>query len=264
MKNYTQKTKNAFIKKHDLQELLQELPAVLDFDITQLLLRNSSEVNRTLNVPALRDDNRLTAIGQQVLAYIRATVAGIQWQDNRIQIKKDSIVERKSGCTFTQWQAEAEAEAAKKAAEAKAEADKKAAEAKAKAEAAKKAAEAKKAEAEAKKAEAVEAEAKAEAEAEAKQAEFELAQLKAAEINNNNVTVASATKLLSGLIAGNLQAKSLQELNDILGLLSSAQLAVAKQAQSFKTVSVDAAAQAQLDKVKPSSKSKAAGKKKAA
>lgn len=255
---YTQRTKNAFIKKHNLANLLPELDLAIQFDIQQLLHRNSAEVNKTLRIAALRSEtDRLTELGQQVLHYLLAAVDGIDWDNGRIALGKIDV-KLKSEVEFTAYIAQAKAKAKAKAeadAEAKAA---KAAEAKAKAEA----------DAEAKAAKAAEAKAKAEA-----NKSDELAQVEAAAAafdaksansklvaGDKNISVKAAQSLLHGLIAGNLNANNLQDLNDTIKLLNLAQQALARQATKVTAVQVDETRVDELSKTKATGKEKTANK----
>ena len=49
-KVYAQRQKNTFLKKHNLKNLLPELDQAIQFDIAQLMLRNSAEINKTLRI----------------------------------------------------------------------------------------------------------------------------------------------------------------------------------------------------------------------
>lgn len=256
--NYTQRNKNAFIKKHDLANLLPELDKAINFDLQQLLHRNSAEVNRTLRIAALRNESeRLTELGQQVLHFVLTTVEGIKWDNGRIAIGKKDIT-LKAEIAFTDYiseaKAKAEAEAKKKAeeeklAEAEAEA-KKLAEAEAKKE---KAAEAKKLAEANKTDEAAQAEAAA-AIFEAKAAESKLI------ARDKNISVKAAQTMLHGLIAGNLNATSLQDINDTLKLLQLAQQAIARQAAAIPVVAVDGQRVEELAKTKATGAEKRATK----
>lgn len=258
-KVYEQRQKNAFIKKHNLANLLPELNQAIQFDIQQLLQRNSAEINRTLRIAALRSESdRLTELGQQVLHFVTSVVSGVKWEKGRVALGK-ADVKVKLDIEFTSYiehaQAQAQAEAKQKAeAEAlkKAEAD-----------------ERKKAEAEAKAAKAAEAKAKADAnkadesaQAEAAAAVFEskAAQSKLV-ASDKNISVKAAQTMLHGLIAGNLKVDNLQDINDTLKLLQLAQQAIARQAAKVPTVQADETRVAELAKTKATGKEKTANKK---
>lgn len=257
--NYTQRQKNAFLKRHNLENLLPELNRAINFDVLQLLQRNSAEVNKTLRIAALRTESeRLTELGQQVLHFLLETVDGIKWEKGRIAIGKKDVT-LKSEAVFTDFieTAKAEAEAMKKAQ----------AEEKAKAQA--EAEEKKKAEAEAKREKAAEAKAIAEAnksdelaQAEAATAVFEA---KAAQsklvASDKNISVKAAQAMLHGLVVGNLKVSNLQEVNDTLKLLQLAAQAVARQAASVPNVEADETRVAELAKTKATGKEKTATKK---
>lgn len=256
---YTQRNKNAFIKKHDLANLLPELDQAVQFDIVQLLQRNSAEINKTLRIAALRSESdRLTDLGQQVLHYILESLDGVKWEKGRVALGKQDV-KLKNELAFTVFMDEAKAEAEAKAkAKAEAEALKKA-----------EAEEKKKAEAEAKREKAAEAKKKAEAnkadeaaQAEAASAAFEA---KAAQskivASDRNISVKAAQTLLHGIIAGNLKTDTLQELNDTLKLLNLAQQALARQAASVPAPKADETRVAELAKTKATGKEKRATKK---
>ena len=238
---YTQRQKNAFIKKHNLANLLPELDQAIQFDLQQLLHRNSAEINKTLRIAALRSEtDRLTELGQQVLHYLLEAVDGISWDNGRIALgKKD--VKLKSEVEFTVYIAQAKAKA-----EAKAEAD-----------------------AEAKAAKAAEAKAKAEAnktdelaQVEASAAAFEAKAASSKLVaGDKNISVKAAQSLLHGLIAGNLNANNLQDLNDTIKLLNLAQQALARQATKVPNVQADETRVAELAKTKATGKEKTADKK---
>lgn len=259
MTNYTQRNKNAFLKKHDLKNLLPELDKAINFDIQQLLQRNSAEINKTLRIAALRSEtDRLTDLGQQVLHFLLESIDGVKWEKSRIALgKKD--VKVKTDLEFTVYIEKAKADA-----QAKAKAE---AEAKAKAEA--ETLEKKKAEAEEKAAKAKEAKAKAKADksnekaaAAAAKATFdaEAAQSKLV-APDRNISTKAAQNLLHGLIAGNLKAEKLQEINDTIKLLSLAQQALAIQASKMLNVQADETRIEELANTKPTGKEKAANKK---
>lgn len=256
---YTQRNKNAFIKKHNLANLLPELNQAIQFDIQQLLQRNSAEINKTLRIAALRSESdRLTELGQQVLHFVQSTVEGIKWEKGRVALGK-ADVNVKNELAFTDYmekaQAEAQAEAKKKA---EAEALKKA-----------EAEEKKKAEAEAKHAKAKEAQAIAQANKtdEVAQAEAATAIFEAKAANSKllasdkNISIKAAQTMLHGLIAGNLKVDSLQDINDTLKLLQLAQQAIARQAAAVPTVEVDETRAEELAKTKATGSEKRATKK---
>ena len=116
-KVYTQRTKNTFLKKHNLANLLPELDQALQFDIAQLMLRNSAEINKTLRIAALRSEtDRLTELGQQVLHFVLESVDGIKWDNGRVAIgKKDVSLNTKLVFTVYTEKAKAKAEEKKKA-----------------------------------------------------------------------------------------------------------------------------------------------------
>ena len=256
---YTQRQKNAFIKKHNLNNLLPELNQAIQFDIQQLLHRNSAEINKTLRIAALRSESdRLTELGQQVLHYILSSLDGVKWEKGRVALGKHDVT-IKNELAFTDYmekaQAEAQAEALKKA---EAEALKKA-----------EAEEKKKAEAEAKREKAAEAKAIAEAnkndevaQAAAATAIFEskAAQSKLV-ASDKNISVKAAQTMLHGLIAGNLKVDNLQDINDTLKLLQLAQQAIARQATKVTSVQVDETRAEELAKTKATGKEKTAGQK---
>ena len=258
-KVYAQRQKNAFIKKHNLKNLLPELNQAIEFDILQLLQRNSAEINKTLRIAALRSEtDRLTELGQQVLHYILEAVDGVKWDDGRIAIgKKDITV--KNELVFTDYietaKAESEAEAKKKAEDN----ENKKAEAEAK----------KKAEAEAKHAKAKEAQAIAQANKTDEAAQVEAAtaifEAKAANskllASDKNISIKAAQTMLHGLIAGNLKVDNLQDINDTLKLLQLAAQAVARQAAKVPTVEVDDTRAEELAKTKATGSEKRASKK---
>ena len=260
-KAYGKRQKNEFIKRHDITNLLPELDKALQFDIVQLLNRNSSEANRTLRIAALRnEDESLTDLGVSVRAYLLAAIDGIEWKNGRVAIKSKSDITIKNDLAFTVFVADAKAKAEAKAAEAKAKAEAKAAEAKAKAEA--KAAEAK--------AKAAEAKAKAEA-----NKADELAQIEAANADfdakvaivqtvagDKNITIKAFQSALQSVIVGNLKADSLQDLNDTIMLAQLALQAMARQAAAIVMPAADEGRVQELAKNKPTSKEKSAPKKK--
>lgn len=260
--NYTQRNKNAFLKRHNLENLLPELNRAINFDVLQLLQRNSAEVNKTLRIAALRSEtDRLTELGQQVLHFLLETVDGVKWEKGRIAIGKKDVT-LKSEAVFTDFieTAKAEAEAMKKE-KAEAEALKRA-----------EAEEKKKAEAEAKREKAAEAKALAEANKDDEKAQAEAAtavfESKAAAsklvASGKNISVKAAQSMLHGLIAGNLKVGNLQDINDTLKLLQLAQQAIARQAASVPTEQVDETRVAELAKTKATGAEKRATKKKTA
>lgn len=258
-KVYEQRQKNAFIKKHNLANLLPELNQAIQFDIQQLLQRNSAEINRTLRIAALRSESdRLTELGQQVLHFVQSTVEGIKWEKGRVALGK-ADVNVKNEIAFTDYIEQAQAEAQ---AEAKAKAE---AEALKQAEALEK----KKAEAETKAAKAAEAKAKAEANKNDENAQAAAAaavfESKAAQsklvASDKNISVKAAQTMLHGLIAGNLKVDNLQDINDTLKLLQLAQQAIARQATKVASVQVDDTRAEELAKAKATGAEKRASKK---
>ena len=243
MTNYTQRQKNAFLKRHNLANLLPELDKAVQFDLQQLLQRNSAELNKTLRIAALRSEtDRLTELGQQVLHFILSTVDGVKWEKGRIAIgKKD--VKLKNDLVFTAYIERAQAEAEEK----------------------------KKAEAATKAVKAAEAKAKAEANKEDEAAQDDAAaavfESKAANsklvAGDKNISVKAAQNMLHGLIAGNLNATSLQDINDTLKLLQLAQQAIARQAAAVPVVAVDGQRVEELAKTKATGAEKRATKAKA-
>lgn len=258
-KVYTQRTKNAFIKKHNLANLLPELDQAIQFDIQQLLQRNSAEVNKTLRIAALRSEtDRLTELGQSVLHYLLESIDGIKWEKGRVALGKQDV-NIKNDIVFTAYieQAKAEAQAETKQ-KAEAEALKKA-----------EAEEKKKAEAEAKREKAAEAKAIAEANKEDDAAQAAAAaavfESKAAEsklvASDKNISVKAAQTLLHGIVAGNLKVTTLQEVNDTLKLLNLAAQALARQAAKVPNIDADETRAEELAKTKVTGAEKTANKK---
>lgn len=257
-KAYGKRQKNDFIKRHDITNLLPELDKALQFDIVQLLNRNSSEVNRTLRIAALRNENEsLTDLGVSVRAYLLAAIDGVEWANGRLALKKGDV-KQKTEIAFTVYIEKAKQDAAKKAKQDAEKAEKEKAE--------KDAAKAKQAAEKAAAAVAAAEKAKAEKDNEAAQiaaanAAFEAkkaeSQLVAAD---RNIGIKAAQNLLHGIIAGNLKTKDLQEINDTIHLLGLARQALARQAMVVPNKDADENRVQELAKIKATSKEKSAGK----
>ncbi|HZK24895.1 MAG TPA: hypothetical protein VFC74_05865 [Oscillospiraceae bacterium] len=258
--NYTKKQKNAFIKKHDLANLLPELDKAITFDLDQLLHRNSAEINRTLRIAALRSESdRLTELGQQVLHYVLAVVEGVKWDNGRIALGKKEVT-IKTDLVFTVYIEEAKAKAEKDAKDKAEKAEKEKAE---KAEKAKAAAQEKAEKAAAAKAKADDNKADEVAQAAAATAIFEA---KAADskliAGDRNMSAKTLQNALHSLIAGNAKFSTLQDINDTFKLLQLAQQALARYAKAVPNVDVDEDRVEELSKTKPTGKEKTAPKKK--